>query len=687
MLTNIKNLTTDELKEKSAEITKGFPNTYTFTKFLAEQMIQRERGKMTVAIVRPTIVGAAYKEPFPGWVDAITALSGVHFFVGAGVLRELVGNKNIVIDLVAVDIVANMIIASAAYQGDKKTLEIYHCGSSSRNPLKSGNCLHSMIKYLTDHKPKIMGNASPSLKLFKNETLYKAVFWIKRKFPALVLEIIGKFLQSETIKDKAALYNKMLFRSSMLTEVFKYFSSHSWIFESSSTDRMNKYFSESDISTFPYDMKIVDWEVYNAYYVYGVWTFIGNEHLDPPFTTTQENIFQSKLYLEHSHSLFGDCKFIHEIGKLIDVKGTDLRVLKVMEVAEVKKAMQKYVEKRKKELEAEGAPRIKEDRLRQEAYDLGMKYAHRIECRMNKWIALSLAFFVHKYLRRSFNKIMIEPADIERLKELKEKDKGPLVFIPNHRSYNDFLIITYILLAYCSDSPYTAASEDFLNIPILSRMFRSIGAFFIQREENVDPVYKAILQEYVKHLLMEGNTLEFYIEGKRTRSGKLNEPKYAMLKTILETYLEKRVPDVQIVPVSISYEKIMEDESFFQEFMGENKKQESLGRIFYQLTHKFENLGSVHVNFGNSLAMSLFVTKHIAPTPLAHEQEKERKKCIAILGEAITGNIAVNQVVTPTEIVASLLLIKKRQSFKELETEFKILRQYLLSKKIRIVRN
>ncbi len=665
-----------ELVKRTPEITSGYPNTYTFSKFLVEHKMRKERGNLPLAIVRPTTIGAAFREPLPGWVDTITSLTGVYFFIGLGLTKEIQADKNTILDIVAVDLCANMVIAAGAYQAGRNSLEIFHSASSSRNPVSQHTILQSMIRYIRAHRPKALEGREPSVRFYPNEIVYKLVFWAKRRLPAVLYELFAKLTLNEVLKEKVGIYKKALTKSTMLVDTFKYFATHTWIFDTTNTDKLNLYFTSADLTEFQFDMGVVDWERYNTYYVYGLWTYLAKEKLDPPDSPVYEDLFHTKDYKQYSHKPFGELRYILSLGEHLDPKSTDLRMLRVLDVEEVKRAMRKYVESRKREIAARGRPPVNEDRLLQEAYDRAQRCARRMECKIQKWVALGFAFFAKQYLQRIFKKISIDPADIARLKSMKDAAKGPIVIIPNHRSYMDFMIVTLSVLLYGLETPYVAAAEDFLKIPIVSGLFRSAGAFFIQRGQKTDSIYRAVVREYVKHLLIEGNSLEFYIEGKRTRSGKLLKPKLGMLKMVLETYWEKRVPEVQIVPVSISYERILEGESFIQEFMGEGKKQETLGRVIAGFTTLFESYGTVHISFGEPLKLSTFVSPYSAAA---------KGKCLVDLGARIMHDISANMFVMSTEVVASLVLSKKRLALSELLNEFDMVRGDLIARNRKIV--
>jgi len=667
---HIESLSKEELSNQTPSIIKGYPNTYTFAKFLAEHKLSQNKGNLSVAIVRPTIIGASHEEPFPGWVDSVSALTGVYFYFGLGIAKELYANKKVVLDIIAVDYCANMIIAAGAYQGNKKTLEIFHSGSSSVNPVTCGELLDIMKIYFTEHPTKAFMDKKIYSKIYANEQVYNSIFFIKRKLPVILYDIWGKITKSEGIQSQVELYKKVLMRTSILNFIFKTFTTTNWIFCTEHSKLMDKYFTEQDFKDFPYSMRRVDWNRYSNFYLYGLWTYVGNEKHDYPYTTNYENFFCSEEYSRFSGKFFGDLKFMSHISRLVEYKNTDLRMKTVLELKELRRAMDEYIEQRKEELKKEKKP-IRESRLEKEAKEKAKQYARRMEPVMQKGIAISFCYFTHKYLKQIFNRINIDPSEIKRIKKLQHK--GPLVFISNHRSYMDFLILTYMIVAYGLEPPYIAASEDFLKVPIISTMFRSVGAFFIKRRHKTDPIYHAILREYTKHILMEGNSLEFYIEGKRSRRGKLLKPKLGMLKILVEALVEKRVKEINVVPVSIAYERVLEAESFIQEFVGEGKVGESLSRLIKGASTLTHTYGIVHLSFSSPIKLSEFV------------EEGKVKDGLLSLGNKILYDISSNMHVMATEIVASLIIVKKRLTFKELAADFDIIRKELIRRGIKIV--
>lgn len=153
---------------------------------------------------------------------------------------------------------------------------------------------------------------------------------------------------------------------------------------------------------------------------------------------------------------------------------------------------------------------------------------------------------------------------------VKNNPDTPVVIIPTHRSYVDFLLMSYVLFAEQLTVPNIVSGDDFLKMKGVAGLLRSSGAFFIKRKElQSDPFYKAILKEYIQSLLKNKQWLEFFIEGTRSRTGKMLQPKFGILTWVLEMVLEGQMEDIIIQPVTINYDRVLEAETFPMELLGE----------------------------------------------------------------------------------------------------------------------
>ncbi|XP_027761414.1 fatty acyl-CoA reductase 1-like, partial [Empidonax traillii] len=113
-----------------------WPNTYTYTKALSEYLIQQEKGNLNIAIIRPSIVGASWHEPFPGWIDNFNGTSGIFIAAGKGILRTVIANNEAVADMIPVDVAINLTLAAGWYTAvhRPKNLLVYNCTTGGINP-------------------------------------------------------------------------------------------------------------------------------------------------------------------------------------------------------------------------------------------------------------------------------------------------------------------------------------------------------------------------------------------------------------------------------------------------------------------------------------------------------------------------------------------------------------------------
>ncbi|UYV79094.1 hypothetical protein LAZ67_17001112 [Cordylochernes scorpioides] len=130
----------ETLTSITPHLIKNKPNAYTYTKALAENLLVEERGQLPVAVVRPSIVTAAWQEPLPGWVDNMNGPTGIIVASMKGIFSSMHCDRSCVADLIPVDIVINLVIAVACYTAMDKSSEVavYNCTSGNLNRLTWG---------------------------------------------------------------------------------------------------------------------------------------------------------------------------------------------------------------------------------------------------------------------------------------------------------------------------------------------------------------------------------------------------------------------------------------------------------------------------------------------------------------------------------------------------------------------
>jgi glycerol-3-phosphate O-acyltransferase len=194
--------------------------------------------------------------------------------------------------------------------------------------------------------------------------------------------------------------------------------------------------------------------------------------------------------------------------------------------------------------------------------------------------------------------------DEEGLARVKRAAAGaPLVLCPSHKSYVDFLVLPWVLYERGMTAPHVAAGINLAFWPF-GAIARRGGAFFIRRKVKGDRVYTAVLRAYVKHLLRDRFPQEFYLEGGRSRTGKLLFPRTGLVSMEVDAWLDGAADDVLFVPVAIDYEKLIEARSYVQELAGGEKPRETLRALLGAFTVLFRRYERLYVQFGEPVSLA-----------------------------------------------------------------------------------
>jgi len=175
VLKEILNVPVEQLEARTPSLIGDFPNTYTFSKALGERILEKHRGDVPVTIVRPAIIGCALKDPFPGWIDSVSAAAALYLFGGIGLIQVAHGNKNCIGDQIPVDMCSDTIIVAAATYANTNTLNVVHSGTSGANPVSWGYTVKIVTKYWQTYPPE-KKVAYCNFRLQKNEKLLKVLF-------------------------------------------------------------------------------------------------------------------------------------------------------------------------------------------------------------------------------------------------------------------------------------------------------------------------------------------------------------------------------------------------------------------------------------------------------------------------------------------------------------------------------
>ena len=181
-----------------------------------------------------------------------------------------------------------------------------------------------------------------------------------------------------------------------------------------------------------------------------------------------------------------------------------------------------------------------------------------------------------------------------------------VIYVPCHRSHIDYLLLSYLLFRNGLTPPHIAAGIN-LNMPVIGSLLRRGGAFFMRRTFKGNPLYTAVFNEYLHTLFSRGFPVEYFVEGGRSRTGRMLQPKTGMLAITLRSFLRSNRLPIVFVPVYIGYERVLEGRTYLGELRGASKKKESIFDIFKVIGALKQRFGSVWVNFGEPLKLAEFL--------------------------------------------------------------------------------
>ncbi|KAK7133957.1 hypothetical protein R3I94_015723 [Phoxinus phoxinus] len=273
-----------------------------------------------------------------------------------------------------------------------------------------------------------------------------------------------------------------------------------------------------------------------------------------------------------------------------------------------------------------------------------------------------LAFAMTKVVKSLFSSIHVNEDGLTRLQQAIQEH--PVILMPNHRSYIDFLVLSYIMFTYDLSIPVIAAGIPLMGMRLVGELFRRSGAFFIRRAIGSDKLYWAVLSEYVRTIVRTGYApLEFYVEGLRSRTLKSLTPKLGMMHMVLEPFFKGEVFDISLVPISISYERVLEESLLAHELLGVPKPRETTGGLLKARSVLKEDYGCMHVCFGNPVSVRDLVKGKIncrqynlVPRDLPMKPNKETQEFVFGLAHMIIRLQERNAVLSAWNLMVVVLL-------------------------------
>ena len=480
----------------------GLPNTYTLTKCLAEHLLVERAGDVPLAIVRPSIISAAWKRPFPGWIDSDAAFAAFVMVIGSGHFRTLRAHPETALDVVPVYEVSERVVRTR-FGGvpESGTVAIRHAVAGLDRTLRVDECCAEITRYFRrdplERLPRVHHIGPRGVKFSLFEALHHTwpMQWRERR---------ARRQGDKEEKKKLRILGSTI---AQLNRAFPYFTHHTFDFRTQ-------------------EPPLADRCPGGAAYIQRV------------CRGTHEHLLRGKL---DSTSLAGR-KHRHDVGDWAWMwsqprGGPMVRVFGLV----LRKAFRRFID--------------------QVTFD-----------------------------RKSF-----EAARVDVLPD------SFCVILPNHRSYLDFLLLSFLFFERPDlgiSIPKIAAADEFRRIPILGRLFRRAGAFYVQRGHGrEDPD----LTEQIRQLVVGGHTLQFFIEGTRSRSRQFLPPKRGLLRALQQTGQH-----CTLLPIALSYDRLPEEASFIEELSGGAKARMSIVALLRWCWRMFWgriDLGRIHIRCGRPLEL------------------------------------------------------------------------------------
>ena len=284
--------------------------------------------------------------------------------------------------------------------------------------------------------------------------------------------------------------------------------------------------------------------------------------------------------------------------------------------------------------------------------------------RAARGIASDMSYPVIRFLDRLltwlWNRIYegVRVAGIEKFERLAATHT--LIYTPCHRSHLDYLLLSYVLFHRGFMLPHVAAGDN-LDLPLVGRILRGGGAFFMRRQFGADPVYAAVFSEYLYQMFRRGHAVEYFVEGGRSRTGRLLPAHTGMLRMTIDAHRRGLPRPPAFVPVYFGYEKVIEANAYLDELRGASKRRETVGGVLRSLRLTRESFGTVQVRFGEPIVLD----------------DTGDEPPVQALGRRILAGVNDCAYVNAVSLVAMATLSMPRQSIDEatLKTQIELCRQ------------
>ncbi len=296
-----------------------------------------------------------------------------------------------------------------------------------------------------------------------------------------------------------------------------------------------------------------------------------------------------------------------------------------------------------------------------------LKYIDEISARYSPGF-VSLAYKVTgRFLGMMFEGVTLNREALATIKSMSRK--GPVILVPCHKSHIDYLIMSYTLYDNNLPAPHTFAGKNLSFWP-MGPLFRRAGAFFVRRTFKGAVFYSKVFSTYIFRLLKEGFNIEVFIEGTRSRSGKLLRPQLGMLSILLNAFKAGACSDLVFAPVSIGYDRTPDEGSYLHETSGGSKKPENFRQMLRAKKLIKKRYGRIYIKFDTPFSLNEMMAEE--GLRIGSITPKQLNMVCRNLGSRLMKAIDRNTIVTPRALVAGVLLTETKDTITETELMFRV---------------
>ena len=235
------------------------------------------------------------------------------------------------------------------------------------------------------------------------------------------------------------------------------------------------------------------------------------------------------------------------------------------------------------------------------AIDRAERYLREIAATHSPYVIDLIANAIHSLYKQGYSEIKYDDDEVTRVAELSADH--PIVFLPSHRSNLDRLSLQFMLWENDLPPNHTAGGINLDFFPV-GPLIRRTGVFFIRRSFKENELYKIVLRTYIDFLIEKRFPIEWYMEGGRSRSGRLNPPRFGLLAYVVDSLRRGKSEDIMLVPVSIAYDQIQDVPDYAREAQGKDKEEESIGWLLKAIKSLRRRYGDIHIRFGDPISVA-----------------------------------------------------------------------------------